>query len=977
MKALRSFSFFKSKDKGSSGEASSPRSGESTPTSPTNSASLSNLFPGDGTPMGVDPNGVQNADGPPVGVDPNSLEEKQVKFAAATAAEAPAVQEQSSPGRTDSKKLDRKDSAGTLKKTKSDYFGDISDLQHDTLRAISLKSSKPFELLSKIKQDKFDTVLATSGVQLLVWARKSEADMKERKCVLKCSLANKTLNFDISGTGIGCAMDAVEGLIKLEVLASNAGKTGLGNQFRVCLKDKGWMDVSLENELVCDAILIGLMGTVVKCCPQGPLAVSVRSFDPASKPRPATSGKETSGKETSGKETATETAAVAPPAPLDAVLSFEDHLSSERGYEVVVCVPVKSGKDIKRRRGFIRCAANDRNCFVDVAGAKDNAPSATISFDLADLQAVAKGTNKDTKPSWNLDPDRIIRFSIVARPELLFEFERDSRDTFHQSFSDAVKNRLNPPAPTEDKPSEDISSVESALLAEVQAREAEQLAQDEANRIAADAAEKLEKEEAARLAAVEAERLTREEAIRAQVESERLAAEEKARLQREQDRAAVADADTLLSVLDERLASPDGFELTVCLPNSKAGKEPRRRKGIMKIGAVTKTCDLEIFSGKDGSNALLSFDLDDISSVDIDNVPALPGLDPDRALRLVVTSRPDLIFEFGHVLSRGAFNQKFVEIRKQRIESFKAREKEAAAKSEEAQRLQQENDERLRAAQEREEKRAAELLAQQQEEERRALEESERKKKEESDRKSKQEADLKAKQDADREAAEEAKLAQEEAQRQEALGHAREEEQRITAAAAERTQSQITSLKAEIARIQSLLAAKTLEVSQAQQRNADVVASMQQYKIDSAATDRVRTELTSLKSKTVAFQASALIPSAVTDNQRELTDKLVALKISVGTSEQQIERLQTAKNILVAENSMSELMVAKLEKDCSDKRRDLDNLDTATVISGHSTLARNSPQKSDQGVPIQAQPASPGLLSWVTFGLVGSGSSTP
>jgi hypothetical protein len=114
----------------------------------------------------------------------------------------------------------------------------------------------------------------------------------------------------------------------------------------------------------------------------------------------------------------------------------------ERGYEVVVCVPVKSGKDIKRRRGFIRCAANDRNCFVDVAGAKDNAPSATISFDLADLQAVAKGTNKDTKPSWNLDPDRIIRFSIVARPELLFEFERDSRDTFHQSFSDAVKNRL-------------------------------------------------------------------------------------------------------------------------------------------------------------------------------------------------------------------------------------------------------------------------------------------------------------------------------------------------------------------------------------------------------------------------------------------------------------------------------------------------------------------------------------------------------
>jgi regulator of replication initiation timing len=206
------------------------------------------------------------------------------------------------------------------------------------------------------------------------------------------------------------------------------------------------------------------------------------------------------------------------------------------------------------------------------------------------------------------------------------------------------------------------------------------------------------------------------------------------------------------------------------------------------------------------------------------------------------------------------------------------------------------------------------------------------------------------------------------------LGHAREEEQRITAAAAERTQSQITSLKAEIARIQSLLAAKTLEVSQAQQRNADVVASMQQYKIDSAATDRVRTEL---KSKTVAFQASALIPSAVTDNQRELTDKLVALKISVGTSEQQIERLQTAKNILVAENSMSELMVAKLEKDCSDKRRDLDNLDTATVISGHSTLARNSPQKSDQGVPIQAQPASPGLLSWVTFGLVGSGSSTP
>jgi hypothetical protein len=169
MKALRSFSFFKSKDKGSSGEASSPRSGESTPTSPTNSASLSNLFPGDGTPMGVDPNGVQNADGPPVGVDPNSLEEKQVKFAAATAAEAPAVQEQSSPGRTDSKKLDRKDSAGTLKKTKSDYFGDISDLQHDTLRAISLKSSKPFELLSKIKQDKFDTVLATSGVQLLVW----------------------------------------------------------------------------------------------------------------------------------------------------------------------------------------------------------------------------------------------------------------------------------------------------------------------------------------------------------------------------------------------------------------------------------------------------------------------------------------------------------------------------------------------------------------------------------------------------------------------------------------------------------------------------------------------------------------------------------------------------------------------------------------------------------------------------------------
>jgi hypothetical protein len=125
MKALRSFSFFKSKDKGSSGEASSPRSGESTPTSPTNSASLSNLFPGDGTPMGVDPNGVQNADGPPVGVDPNSLEEKQVKFAAATAAEAPAVQEQSSPGRTDSKKLDRKDSAGTLKKTKSDHFGRI------------------------------------------------------------------------------------------------------------------------------------------------------------------------------------------------------------------------------------------------------------------------------------------------------------------------------------------------------------------------------------------------------------------------------------------------------------------------------------------------------------------------------------------------------------------------------------------------------------------------------------------------------------------------------------------------------------------------------------------------------------------------------------------------------------------------------------------------------------------------------------
>jgi hypothetical protein len=643
---------------------------------------------------------------------------------------------------------------GMKRSTKERTVG-AQELQHQTMRSIAKKSAtKSFELLVKQKQDKFDAVFARPGVEVLALIPKGENDVRQRKCTLKCNFEAKAVVVDLSGSSVTLGFDSIEAIIKSEHVGTNAGKSGIGNQFRLCLQGKPHMDFMLENDMVCEAIIVGMIGTVVNRCPQGPLAVSIKDYESSSVPVYSTP------------------------------TSFEDQIASDGGCAVTVCVPVKGGKELKRRKGVLRCKSDSITCFVDVSGAKENAPSATISFDIPDLKEIVKGTN--VAASWDLSPGRAIRLVIVDRPELILEFDsEEGRNNFYSDLSAAFERRtsgssiprtafspaesLSEDAATERRISfsaksdlnslassletgmgrfsEEVSTAQSALLAEVMAKEREIIA--------------------SQVFDVDTQEITTKS-----VETDS------------------SDVDSLVASLDNRLSSFDGYEVTVCVP-VKAGKEIKRRAATLYCKTGEKVCSMNISANKAASpSTMISFELSDLQSI-LKGVALMHAdIDETRTLRLVITSKPELMLEFSSCRSRDIFRDAFAAVVANRLRligegavasgleqgsdfdganAVSAEVAERAARDE-SERLAKEaraEEEQLQVKAEREDRIEAERLVR---------EESERVIREEAERSARDEAERLLKEDTDRAALEAAeRLAMAEAER---IAREKEEERR-------------------------------------------------------------------------------------------------------------------------------------------------------------------------------------------------------
>jgi hypothetical protein len=375
----------------------------------------------------------------------------------------------------------------TLTRTQTEFFGNVSQLQQQTMMLLGqrMNASGRFEMLPRQKQERFDAMLGTSGVEVMIWIPKGQTKTKQRKCTLKCNYSSKNLIFDFDGTLVNCPMDSIEGFVLLELFANNdVNKAGLGNQFRICIQGKPHMDVSVENDQVCDNLITALIGTVSGCCSRGPLARAIRqsavliTTAPSSNsdssrenspralnsansfrnfvPSPANIPPVTNGVDVSGGGYSVDSNRDASPATYQAPVggtdpetssfsfSVEDQLSTTPGLEVELLIPRQPGFGIQNRLGYLRCRPFDKKCYLDVPSFYPNAPlAAAVSFDVNDFLALRPQDGQPLDPSWSLEYTRIARMEIANHNEpLLLQFENPSiRDAFIASFTASMDKR--------------------------------------------------------------------------------------------------------------------------------------------------------------------------------------------------------------------------------------------------------------------------------------------------------------------------------------------------------------------------------------------------------------------------------------------------------------------------------------------------------------------------------------------------------